>query len=202
LSTTAQEARIARAHDLAARYPHATEALDFYSRLIAFQGSENELRDLVIRHGPQLLRDAARRNAEPALTFYNRVLVRLHPPPAEAPHSNRCPRCGQPPQAGVLHPEGDGMAFHLLCSLCLEQWRFPRDQCPRCGAEELVYYTAESLSHIDVQLCEGCKTYLHVINLRKEPQAQADVDEIAALPLDVWAIEHGYEKIQPNLIGI
>jgi formate dehydrogenase maturation protein FdhE len=27
------------------------------------------------------------------------------------------------------------------------------------------------------------------------------VDEIATAPLDLWAVEHGYRKIQPNLMG-
>jgi formate dehydrogenase maturation protein FdhE len=28
------------------------------------------------------------------------------------------------------------------------------------------------------------------------------VDELAALPLDVWAMEQGYRKVEPNLAGI
>jgi len=31
---------------------------------------------------------------------------------------------------------------------------------------------------------------------------EVEVDELTALPLDVWARERGYEKLQPNLAGI
>ena len=34
------------------------------------------------------------------------------------------------------------------------------------------------------------------------PEAIADVDEIAALPLDVWAAQNGYQKLVRNLVGI
>ena len=27
------------------------------------------------------------------------------------------------------------------------------------------------------------------------------VDEVAAVALDLWATEHGYKKIEPNLMG-
>jgi formate dehydrogenase maturation protein FdhE len=41
-----------------------------------------------------------------------------------------------------------------------------------------------------------------MVHLEKEAAAVPDVDELAALPLDVWAQEKGYRKIQPNLAGI
>jgi FdhE protein len=196
-------ARAERANHLAGRYPHAKEALDFYRHLIEFQGDREALRALVMRHGPALLREAAGGDKEPALTFFERVLLRQSPPAREAPHSNRCPCCGQPPQAGVLHVEGHGTALHLMCSLCLAEWPFPRSLCPFCGVEgKLACYGVDLLPHIQTQTCDSCRRYLHMINLEKAPEACPDVDEIAALPLDVWALENGYEKIHPNLIGI
>ncbi len=50
--------------------------------------------------------------------------------------------------------------------------------------------------------CEACKVYLHVVDLGKDPAAIPDVDELAVLPLDVWARERGYRKVQTNLVGI
>jgi len=194
--------RLRRASELAERYPHAREALEFYARLIEFRGGKPELRELVIAHGPSLLRRSAEEDGEAALSFYERVLERLHPPTCQAPYSNLCPQCGQLPQAGVLHAEGDGTALFLLCSTCLTEWQFPRGQCPHCGDSEIAFYHTDFLPHIQTQMCDRCKRYLHIINLARDPHAAPDVDEIAALPLDVWAIEQGFEKIQHNLIGI
>jgi formate dehydrogenase maturation protein FdhE len=202
-SRTATEVRARRARWLAARYSHAREALEFYEKLIGFSGERGDLIGLIVEHGPALLRQAALEGKEPALGFIERVMLRQHPPEREAPHSNRCPRCGQKPQCAVLHPEGHGSAYQLLCSLCLAEWRFPRSQCAWCGREgDLAYHGAGLFPHIQTQTCDACQRYLHVIDLGKDAEACPDVDEIAALPLDVWAIDNGYEKITPNLIGI
>lgn len=203
VSAITRTLRAERARALAARYPHAREALDFYRHLIEFEGDRAALTRLIIRHGPQLLREAAREEREPAAGFIERVLLRQHPPAREAPHSNRCPSCGQMPQCAVLRPEGHGSAYSLTCSLCLAEWRFPRSQCAFCGVEgQLAFQSVELFPHIQTQTCDGCRRYLHVIDIGQEPAACPDVDEIAALPLDVWALDNGYEKITPNLIGI
>ena len=195
--------RSARARALADRYPHAKEALDFYGQLIGFNGPREDLKRIIAQHGPALLRQTAREEKEPAVGFMERVMLRQNPPEREAPHSNRCPHCGQKPQCAVLHAEGHGSAYHLMCGLCLHEWRFPRAQCVCCGGEgELAYYSLELFPHIQTQTCDACQRYLHVIDLTKDAEACPDVDEIAALPLDVWAIDSGYEKIAPNLIGI
>jgi hypothetical protein len=182
--------RVQRAAQLAARYPHAREALDFYAHLILFEGDDETLREMVMRHGPQLLRDAARDRTEPFPTFAARVLARSKPCYFHLP------------QAGFLVPEGHGTRLVMFCGVCLEQWTQARGICSNCDAKDLAFYASEQFPHIQTQVCESCKRYLHIIDLSKDPQAQPDVDEIAALPLDVWAIEHGYEKLHPNLIGI
>jgi formate dehydrogenase maturation protein FdhE len=43
--------------------------------------------------------------------------------------------------------------------------------------------------------------YLKSIDLTKTGLAVPVVDELATLPLDLWAHEHGYEKLQINLLG-
>lgn len=118
---------------------------------------------------------------------------------------NRCPYCGHPPQVGVLRPEGDGAALTLVCSLCLSEWPFPRSQCAACGErdeKQLAYYSPEQMAHLQTQTCDTCRRYLHHVDLSKELTAVPDVDEVAALPLDVWALERGFQKLHPNLVGI
>ena len=121
------------------------------------------------------------------------------------PQPEICPRCNHLPQAGVLRPQGHGRALSLLCSLCLHEWPFGRGRCPACGEEpkrDRSYYSTEDLPHIQLQACESCRSYLHLIDLSKEESAVPEVDELAALPLDVWAREKGYLKLQLNLAGI
>jgi formate dehydrogenase maturation protein FdhE len=203
-------ARRERALHLAQLRPEAREALLFYAEIADFQGDWRELRDIVLRVGPPLLRDAAERFTEESLaqepeSFFARVLRRHAPPRARVTETGVCPRCGEQPQSACLRPEGHGTAFFLVCSLCRNEWAFPRAHCPACGemdAERIGYYTAEGMPHIQTRVCEACSRYLHVVDVSKDPAAVPDVDEVAALAMDVWAWEQGWEKVRPNLIGI
>jgi formate dehydrogenase maturation protein FdhE len=40
------------------------------------------------------------------------------------------------------------------------------------------------------------------MDLSLDLSAIPEVDELAGLPLDLWAQEQGYRKVQPNLTGI
>lgn len=207
-----------RALKLAARFPAAREALEFYARLATFSGGWRELRDLVAAHGPMLLREKAagmsefdlkgavdsylngadRRSPE---SFFARVMLRHDPPSTGHAHSNQCPACGEPPGCACLRQENDGTAFWLVCSLCSQEWRFARGQCPACGGK-VEWHVAEGLDHILTQACTQCARYLHVIRADKDAEAIPEVDEVSAIAMDVWALEQGWEKIHPNLIGL
>ena len=115
-----------------------------------------------------------------------------------------CPICGSRPQAAVLRPEGDGGKRFLLCSLCLTEWEFRRILCAACGEEnyqKLPRYCAEDVAAVRVEACDTCHFYLKSIDLTVDGLAVPLVDEVAAVPLDLWAAEHGYKKIEPNLMG-
>ncbi len=199
-----------RARALAERFPAAGEALLFYGEIAEFDGDLEDLRRLVRRVGPAMLRDAAARATPESLDaepdgFFARVLKRRAPERARVAVTNLCPQCGHPPQCGVLRKEGDGRQLHLLCGRCLHEWAFPRAHCPACpetNEERIGYYVAEGMPHLRTRVCDTCGRYLHVIDCVAEPEAIPDVDEIAALAMDVWAVEQGWEKICPNLIGI
>jgi len=116
-----------------------------------------------------------------------------------------CPLCGNKPQAGALRPEGDGGKRSLICALCALEWEYRRIVCPACGEEDvrkLAVYTAEELSHVRVEACDTCHTYIKTVDLTKDGRAVPVVDELATLPLDLWATEHGYVKLQTNILGI
>jgi FdhE protein len=115
-----------------------------------------------------------------------------------------CPSCGARPLLGVLRPEGDGGKRFLLCSFCAQEWEFRRILCPTCGEEaeaKLPVYVAEQFPHIRVEACDTCKFYLRTIDLTKDGHAIPLVDDLAAIPLTLWAHEHGYSRLQPNLLG-
>ena len=115
-----------------------------------------------------------------------------------------CPLCGARPLLGVLRPEGDGAKRFLLCSFCSREWEFRRIFCATCGEEtetKLPVYVAEQFPYIRVEACETCKFYLRTIDLTKDGNAVPLVDDLAAIPLSLWAEEHGYSRAQPNLLG-
>jgi len=123
-------------------------------------------------------------------------------PVLSTPHN--CPLCGGQPFLGVLRQEGDGGKRRMMCSFCLQEWDFRRIYCPACGEEDekkLPVYVAEQFPHIRVEACETCKVYVRTIDLTKDGNAVPVVDDLAAIPLSLWAHERGFARLQPNLLG-
>src|SRR5437588_8683670 len=50
--------------------------------------------------------------------------------------------------------------------------------------------------------CDTCGHYIKTVDLTKNGLAVPVVDELATIPLNLWAQEHGYVKLQANLLGI
>lgn len=116
---------------------------------------------------------------------------------------SRCPRCNGLPLLGVLRPEGDGGKRFLQCSFCSQEWEFRRIFCAHCGEDQeqkLAVYVAEEFPHIRVEICESCGYFLRTIDLTKDGNAVPVVDDLAAIPLGLWTHEHGYQRIQQNLL--
>jgi formate dehydrogenase accessory protein FdhE len=116
-----------------------------------------------------------------------------------------CPFCNRKPGFGVLRQMGDGAARSMVCSFCLAEWEFRRIVCPGCGEEgeqKLPVFIASDFDHIRVESCDTCKTYVKTVDLTKNGRAEPVVDELASAPLDLWAREHGYAKLQSNVFGM
>ncbi len=116
----------------------------------------------------------------------------------------RCPRCNSLPVLGVLRPEGDGGKRFLVCAFCSQEWEFRRILCAYCGEERedhLPVYVSEEMPHIRVESCQTCKHYLRSIDLTKDGNAVPLVDDLAAVPLGLWAEKQGLSRIQSNLLG-
>jgi FdhE protein len=121
---------------------------------------------------------------------------------------NRCPFCGGKPQVSVLQtrePAADGGGRDLVCSACLGAWSYRRIVCANCGEErpaKLGYFHTPEYDHVRVDACDTCKHYIKSVDLTRLGHAVPLVDEVAAAPLDVWARDHGYAKIELNLLGL
>ena len=134
------------------------------------------------------------------------ALAVLCPGPREA---RRCPRCGGPPQLSFVGLSDDPMVTaprRLLCARCAGDWVHPKMVCPACGEESserlAVYSDEEQLPHLRIDGCQTCRRYLVGVDLRRDAAAVPVVDELAALPLDLYARERGLSKVVPNLMGM
>jgi formate dehydrogenase accessory protein FdhE len=120
-----------------------------------------------------------------------------------------CPRCGGPPQLSYLAESGELLLTaprQLMCARCGGFWVHERLSCAGCGerssAARSIFSDDERLPALSVEACERCRRYLIMVDGRKDPAAVPVVDELAALPLDLYARERGFTKIAPNLMGI
>lgn len=120
---------------------------------------------------------------------------------------------------------------HLICSRCATMWPYSRLTCASCGETEnknLVVFgevgtTQAEISeqiikartdpearknaaqakfpHLRVDGCRTCSRYLLNVDLERNARAVPLVDELAAIPLSLYAAERGLTKIVPNLMG-
>jgi FdhE protein len=179
--------------------------------------SIRELRSRDVGSWQQILRDFWEHNSAANLQPAEELISRLFLQPyAEylAGHSewtsrdstaSTCPLCGSKPLVGALRPEGDGGKRSLICSLCAMEWEYGRIACAACHEEDphkLAVYSAKEFDYMRVEACETCRRYIKTVDLTKNGHAVPVVDELAFIPLDLWAAEHGYQKIYPNLLGI
>ncbi len=169
---------------------------------------------------------------DPAQSFFARVclqpylefLAQINNPPLDSHINSRaeseqpdhlCPFCGRKPQLAILTDDPsistqvvEGMESGrriLMCGDCQTAWSFPRIACPNClevDPHKLAYYVAEEFPTLRVDCCDTCRHYLKTIDMMKDRRLVPLIDELAAIPLDLWAIEQGYTKIEPNLAGI
>jgi hypothetical protein len=138
----------------------------------------------------------------------------------------RCPRCGGPPQLSFRAHTDEGLVSgrrRLACARCGAGWSYTGSACASCGetagTRRTVYTERREwpvvgrgdgaagraggpmFPHLRIEGCESCKRYLIDVDLSHDARAVPEVDELAALPLDLHAAELGLSKVTPNLMG-
>ena len=139
----------------------------------------------------------------------------------------RCPSCGGPPQLSYRAHSDDGLVSehrHLACARCGTGWSYTGSACASCGETKATQRTiyaerrespvvgrgdpaapappdGPTFPHVRIEGCDTCKHYLIDVDLGRDARAVPEVDELAALPLDLHAAELGLTKITPNLMG-
>jgi len=146
------------------------------------------------------------------------LLEAVTPHPAPPPQEGRefetegarthCPNCRGLPQLSYFAISGEALVSgprYLVCSRCATNWIFSRMTCAGCaesnGTKLPIYQEQEQFPHARVDGCQTCRKYLLTFDLRRDTRAVPIVDEIASLPLDLYARDQGLKKITPNLMG-
>jgi FdhE protein len=213
-----------RAEFLRERYPFAAEVMTLYLALLEVWAAPpvepQQIVKATLAAGPAALGDAVRDmdpvgvmrrwstglQTSPAETYLARVCLKGITPPVRLDGS--CPVCGGLPQLSVRPPADEPLVSsgrRLMCARCPHLWDHSTSTCPSCGEAEgtkrTFYGESDELPHLRVEACSTCQRYLIDVDLRRDPRAVPEVDELAALPLDLYATEHGLTKITPNLMG-
>jgi len=176
------------------------------ARLRQGQTEEVVARWLAGKEQPPVDEYLARAAAGPVLEALGAAGVAAHARPVS---ERACPRCGGQPQVSYLSDAGEALVSGprmLVCCRCGESWVYQRMTCAGCGEQSTgklpIFADDERFPHLRADACETCRRYLITVDLRRDAEAVPIVDELIALPLDLYAQEHGFSKLVPNLMAI
>lgn len=104
-----------------------------------------------------------------------------------------CPVCGNAPDLAYLDQEGHR---HLKCGFCSHTWAVNRMGCVFCGnADKKMqsYFFSEEEKEYRVNLCDHCRNYIKVVDLRQMVREfYPNLEMVSTLHLDMKAREKGY----------
>jgi formate dehydrogenase accessory protein FdhE len=122
----------------------------------------------------------------------------------------RCPFCGGAPWVSARR-EGsltEGARRTLACALCGLEWTFERIRCPSCFEEDprkLPSFSDAghpSVRTVRIDACETCRRYIKSIDLSEDARPIPEVDDLATIAMDLWAVAEGFTRIEPGLAGL
>lgn len=121
---------------------------------------------------------------------------------------SQCPACGSPAMAGVIRQRGkyNGLRY-LACSLCACEWHVVRVKCVYCEQSKGLEYVsldddrhAANQAPLRAEVCPGCRSYLKLLYLENDAEAEALSTDLASLMLDMCLEQEGYQRVAPNLL--
>jgi formate dehydrogenase maturation protein FdhE len=110
-----------------------------------------------------------------------------------------CPFCGYMPDFSKIVESRDNMR-KLHCSLCEEEWEFPRLKCYACGNDEqetLGFYEFEDNPDYRIYYCDKCKSYIKSVRipkLKEEAGYDLAVEDVVTGFLDSTMISKNYNR--------
>ena len=118
-----------------------------------------------------------------------------------------CNFCGGVPWMASLSggAELQGAARMLHCGTCWQSWQVSRIRCPACGEQDppkLPAFSEAAHPGVRIEACDTCKGYLKSIDRSTDARRIPEVDDLASLAMDLWAMEQGYERLEPGLAGL
>ena len=121
---------------------------------------------------------------------------------------SQCPACGSPAMAGVIRHRGkyNGLRY-LVCSLCACEWHVVRVKCVYCEQSKGLEYVsldddrhAANQAPLRAETCPGCHSYLKLLYLENDAEAEALSTDLTSLMLDMRLEQEGYLRPAPNLL--
>ena len=116
---------------------------------------------------------------------------------------NTCPFCSGEPTFGFLKSDDETQNYLMLeCSRCGNAWRYYRVQCVFCGEEDpskLEIFKSDKYGNAGLQYCKTCGNYLKIIDLRNNQALIPEIEDILAIPLDIWIHKNMPLEISANM---
>ncbi|MHC8344146.1 formate dehydrogenase accessory protein FdhE [Pseudomonas sp. RT6P73] len=121
---------------------------------------------------------------------------------------SQCPACGSPAMVGVIRHRGkhNGLRY-LVCSLCACEWHVVRVKCVYCEQSKGLEYVsldddrhAANQAPLRAETCPGCHSYLKLLYLENDAEAEALSTDLTSLMLDMRLEQEGYVRPAPNLL--
>ncbi|HEX4383041.1 MAG TPA: formate dehydrogenase accessory protein FdhE [Myxococcales bacterium] len=118
-----------------------------------------------------------------------------------------CGYCGGGPwvSSRVAATGSDGAQRMLHCALCALSWQVSRIKCPACDEADpvkLPTFSVPEYAGARIEACESCGGYVKSIDLTSDARGIPEVDDVASVSLDLWAMENGFERFEPGLAGL